>query len=614
MTLEEYNSILNDPNKYVCLVNNSCDLNHIGDCDDTDPDVYPGAPEILGNAKDDNCNGEIDEGGGSTVTAVSATASDGAYGIGAVVPVTVVFSSAVTVTGTPQLTLETGTADATVDYVSGSETDTLTFNYTVAGGDTNADLDYVNTAALAVNGGAIKDGSDADADLTLPAPGAAGSLGANKAIAIDGTAPSITAFARQTPAVQLTNADTLTFRVSFSEAVQHADTADFSIDSTSTAGVTDVIQAGDAATYDVTLSGGDLAGFGGTVGLNLAGGQDIADLAGNALPTGEPATDETYTLCNAAPEISGTPGSPVTVDADYSFTPSVTHGCGDLTYGITNKPAWADFSTATGALTGTAAPVGTYPGIEITVTDALSQSDTLGPFAIVVQDTCAFTLDPTEKPAGAAGGGGEITVSADDGCAWTAVSNDGWISIDAGDAGTGDGTVTYSVDPNTDCTAREGTMTVAGETFTVLQQPADCTPPACQSLDVDGSPAADAVSVSWIVTFDETANNITTDDFELAATGSAAGTIDNVSAAAGTVVTVTVTNISGEGSLGLNLKSGTDIADNPGNDGPEVFTGEIHTVAAGPRTGTVLYIRSNDMPNGSTVFIDESDVDNARRP
>src|SRR5438445_626222 len=30
------------------------------DCDDTDKNIYPGAPEICGDGKDDNCNGIID--------------------------------------------------------------------------------------------------------------------------------------------------------------------------------------------------------------------------------------------------------------------------------------------------------------------------------------------------------------------------------------------------------------------------------------------------------------------------------------------------------------------------------------------------------------------------
>jgi len=66
-----------------------------------------------------------------TVTNVTSTSADGSYMTGAVIPITVTFSEAVTVTGTPQLTLETGATDRVVNYVSGSGTNTLTFNYTV---------------------------------------------------------------------------------------------------------------------------------------------------------------------------------------------------------------------------------------------------------------------------------------------------------------------------------------------------------------------------------------------------------------------------------------------------------------------------------------------------
>jgi len=122
------------------------------------------------------------------VTNVTSTAANGTYTTGAVIPVTVTFSQVVNVVGTPQLTLETGVTDRAVNYSSGSGTATLTFNYTVQAGDSSADLDYVATTSLALNGGTIQNAALNNATLTLPAPGAAGSLGANKAIVISALA------------------------------------------------------------------------------------------------------------------------------------------------------------------------------------------------------------------------------------------------------------------------------------------------------------------------------------------------------------------------------------------------------------------------------------------
>ena len=76
----------------------------------------------------------------------------------------------------------------TATYLSGSGTGTLTFGYTVSVGQNSADLDYTSTSALTLNGATIKDAANNAAVLTLPAPGAAGSLGANKNIVIDTTA------------------------------------------------------------------------------------------------------------------------------------------------------------------------------------------------------------------------------------------------------------------------------------------------------------------------------------------------------------------------------------------------------------------------------------------
>jgi hypothetical protein len=44
-----------------------------------------------------------------------------------------------------------------------------------------------------------------------------------------------------------------------------------------------------------------------------------------------------------------------------------------------------------------------------------------------------------------------------------------WMSITAGSAGTGNGTVSYSAATNTSTSARTGTLTIAGKTYTVTQ-------------------------------------------------------------------------------------------------------------------------------------------------
>ena len=107
------------------------------------------------------------------------------------IAITVGWSKAVVVTGTPQLALNSG---GTASYSSGSGTSTLTFTYTVAAGQNSPKLDYTSTSALALNGGTIFDTvtNPNAANLTLPAPGSAGSLGANKSIVIDTTAPTVT--------------------------------------------------------------------------------------------------------------------------------------------------------------------------------------------------------------------------------------------------------------------------------------------------------------------------------------------------------------------------------------------------------------------------------------
>jgi uncharacterized protein (TIGR03437 family) len=61
-----------------------------------------------------------------------------------------------------------------------------------------------------------------------------------------------------------------------------------------------------------------------------------------------------------------------------------------------------------------------------------------------------------------------VTVSCADGCEWTGCQAS-WITLTAGASGTGNGSVTFNVAPNTSAQGRSGTISVAGQTVTITQ-------------------------------------------------------------------------------------------------------------------------------------------------
>ena len=133
----------------------------------------------------------------------------------------------------------------------------------------------------------------------------------------DVTAPEVASIERQTPSSSPTNADSLTWRVTFDEPVANVHGADFAVAGTSAAPA--VVEA-TSSVYDVTASGGDLADLNATVTLSFASGQDIADTAGNALsdtaPTG--ANEASYVVDNARPTVTIT--VPETSSAPFEAT------------------------------------------------------------------------------------------------------------------------------------------------------------------------------------------------------------------------------------------------------------------------------------------------------
>ena len=129
----------------------------------------------------------------------------------------------------------------------------------------------------------------------------------NSTTATDTTAPTVTSIERQTPGSSPTNADSLTWRITFSENVQNVDGTDFSVSGT-TATLTAAAVTGSESQYDVTASGGDLADLDATVTLSFASGQNITDKATtpNALSNTTPTSttnENSYVVDNTAPRV-----------------------------------------------------------------------------------------------------------------------------------------------------------------------------------------------------------------------------------------------------------------------------------------------------------------------
>ena len=173
----------------------------------------------------------------------------------------------------------------------------------------------------------------------------------------DVVAPTITSITRQTPSTSPTTANSVVFRVAFSEDVSNVDVTDFDPTGTS-ANATNV--SGSGTLYDVTVSGGDLADFSGTVSLGIASGQNIVDAIGtpltNTTPTG---TNQSYVLDNAAPVFeNGTPNTSAVTQIGFTLNVDLNEA-GTAYYVVVANSAAAPTSTnvRNGQANGGGAPV-----------------------------------------------------------------------------------------------------------------------------------------------------------------------------------------------------------------------------------------------------------------
>jgi hypothetical protein len=199
-----------------------------------------------------------------SATSVTATTSNGASDLNAnkVVTITVNFSSAVNVTGTPQLRLNDSEF---ATYTAGTGTSALTFSYTVQPNDNSPDL---QVQSVHLNGGTIQDGAGHDAVLT--------NVATDLHLQIDTLAPTVSITADDTTLVV---GQTAVVTFAFSEAIQSFALADASV----TGGtLTNLVHTGLVAGQDIYK-----ATFTPNVANALAGSVEVnalsySDVAGNA--------------------------------------------------------------------------------------------------------------------------------------------------------------------------------------------------------------------------------------------------------------------------------------------------------------------------------------------
>jgi len=82
----------------------------------------------------------------------------------------------------------------------------------------------------------------------------------------------------------------------------------------------------------------------------------------------------------------------------------------------------------------------------------------------MISAPCGYSITRSSQFIPAAGGTGGVSVLTQPGCAWTATSQAGFVSITAGNSGNGNGTVNFSVEANGGA-PRQGTQTIPGNLY-----------------------------------------------------------------------------------------------------------------------------------------------------
>ena len=245
-----------------------------------------------------------------TVASIVYGANDSNLALGETVNLTVALSEAVNVTGSPTLALANG-GNAT--YSGGTGTNTLTFSYTPAAGQSTSDLATASSGAL----------SGTITDLAGNAVTVAGfnAINPSGTLAVDAAVPTVTI----TDATPGTATGNVTYTITFSETVTGLTTSDFSLTNGTIASL-----SGSGTTYSLVAS--PAPSTQGNMALALNAGT-VTDAAGNANAQFSASDQAIDTLAPTVSTFSPTDGlTGVTLASNIvlSFSETIARGTGSI--------------------------------------------------------------------------------------------------------------------------------------------------------------------------------------------------------------------------------------------------------------------------------------------
>jgi hypothetical protein len=560
----------------------------------------------------DFISGEIYTIDKTATTVTSITLTDSSPTNAASVNFTVLFSEAVTGVDATDFTLTTSVVSGALVTAVVDSGDQITYTVTVdtGSGDGTIRLDLTDNDSI-IDGASNPLGGTGLVN---------GDFTSGEIYTIDKTVPTVASITRTD--FDPSNALSVDFTVTFSEAVTGVDVSDFTLTPTGVTGalVTAVVDSGDQITYTVTV---DTGTGDGTIRLDVTDDDSITDsasnvLGGTGLVNGDYITGETYTIDKTAPTVVSStladlnPSSAASVNFSVTFSEIVTGvDATDFTLfttGVTGALVTAVVDSGDQTTYTVTVDTGTEDGtirLDLTDDDSItdSASNVLGGAGLVNGDYIsgeAYTidkavptvvsitltdLDPTsaasvnltltfsESVTGVDITDFTLTATGVSGASVSAVLDSGdqttyTITVDTG---TGDGTIRLDLtdddsilDDNSNPLGGSGPVNgdyISGETYNI-----DKTVPTVASITRTDFDPSNALSVDFTVTFSEVVANVDDTDFTITPIGVTGALVTAVvDSGDQTTYTVSVSTGAGDGTIRLDVTDDDSITDNASN-------------------------------------------------